>query len=669
MEHCAICKKPICPQCMEIFGYFCSAYCKGKAEAGNNVVPVYQNQKNVVEAKYWKKVGRIMAIAGLFIALFVGAWVWYEFFGSHPKVAFSIKFPERSYSGQCFLCSKDQIVVLHGGRLARHDMKSKKEIWSVTLIEKTKIADDMAKELETMKRQRDKAIDKGMDPDMWRMPDSEKMLESMERAAVASLQLHVSDERVWVAFPDRLVRFDWETGRQPKEIRLGSSFHRLISKGTELQLIEESKIGERITHINLATDELRVEEMPGLRLTSPASAPARIAKGDKPLDPAAIRAQAQNLSFPEKLALPATLSAAANQERALAEMRDTPPNTQPQGDSHSEYFESSVRVPDGNGFVRFTTRLVESKFISRQAMKAPPKKSALDGNVNASATAAVANELLNEMQRDRGGSTVEEDASRYSVRLRSEGGDAAEWSGEVIGRPQLFPQKTITALTAGKSVMAFDKSAKKLWESKLNYEVVGGRSNFWNQEPDSESGPCVERGDTLFVFDQGVLTAFDIKSGNVRWRLPSVGVSRLFFDDKGMLYVNTTTASPDNIKFSRQIDVTDRISSAIIKVDPKNGKLLWSTEKQGELGYVSGNFLYSVDILDGDEYAETDEATKLFQAFHGRPHTFIRRVNPSNGKILWQHYQDRPPLDIHFEKNRIELLFKREFQVLTFFSL
>src|SRR6185295_18061821 len=30
-EECAICHKPICPQCMEMFGFFCSPFCKNKA--------------------------------------------------------------------------------------------------------------------------------------------------------------------------------------------------------------------------------------------------------------------------------------------------------------------------------------------------------------------------------------------------------------------------------------------------------------------------------------------------------------------------------------------------------------------------------------------------------------------------------------------------------------
>src|SRR6185503_1228919 len=94
---------------------------------------------------------------------------------------------------------------------------------------------------------------------------------------------------------------------------------------------------------------------------------------------------------------------------------------------------------------------------------------------------------------------------------------------------------------------------QKRWEAQLNYGVRGAsteRFGFSSTAMPFGEGPCVERGDTLYVFDEGVLTAFDLASGSVRWRLPSVGTTGLFFDDKGFIYMNTSTATPDNIKYS-----------------------------------------------------------------------------------------------------------------------
>jgi hypothetical protein len=50
-------------------------------------------------------------------------------------------------------------------------------------------------------------------------------------------------------------------------------------------------------------------------------------------------------------------------------------------------------------------------------------------------------------------------------------------------------------------------------------------------------------------------------------------------------------------------------------------------------------------------------------------HVMIRRLNPSNGNVMWEHFQKRAPLDVHFDGNTIELVFKKEVQVLKFLSL
>src|SRR6202000_3424473 len=65
VAHCYICRKPICPKCMELFGYVCSPLCRAKAEANGVNVPVFAGQKSVIAARRWRKTGRIgLAIAG-----------------------------------------------------------------------------------------------------------------------------------------------------------------------------------------------------------------------------------------------------------------------------------------------------------------------------------------------------------------------------------------------------------------------------------------------------------------------------------------------------------------------------------------------------------------------------------------------------------------------------
>ena len=126
--------------------------------------------------------------------------------------------------------------------------------------------------------------------------------------------------------------------------------------------------------------------------------------------------------------------------------------------------------------LQFAVRLLETRIVTREAMKAPPAKSVLDsGNLNVTRTADVANEILNEMQRNRGGDTVEEDESRYQVTIRRpDSTETADWTGEVVGPPALFPLKTVNVLTAGKTVIVFDKTNKKLWQATLAYSVLAG---------------------------------------------------------------------------------------------------------------------------------------------------------------------------------------------------
>jgi hypothetical protein len=688
-ERCRVCSKPICPRCMELFGYVCSPLCRGKADAQGIRVPVFAGQKSVAEARLWRKVGLMVGSAVILIAAVLGVWFWYAWFGSTPKQFFSVRFETVAFSGQSILCGQDQIVFLHGGTLARHDMKDKKQVWSRYLIDKKQIEEEVAAAIKQTKLLIDKANHEGWE-NTPKMPDPEKLARSLERGMAASLQLRVQGQNIWVGSPGKLVRYDWVTGNPSKEIALNEHYGQIIPRGDELLLFTGDSDKPAITHVNLTTCDTRTEEIAGNapketaeKKPAPAagkktaSAPVRKPSSKetaglptvpgrdsgKPLDPSKVADQAAHLPLPAKIALPALLANTMNQDRLLAEMNNRPRPV----DADSDDFESAESfslVPTRDGFVQFAVRLLERKVIHHSAMKAPPKKSALEGNVTAAQSMEVANEILNEMQRSRGGDTVSEDVSRYQVTIRRPDGKDS-WSGEVIGPPRLLPLKTVNVLAANKCVMVFDKANKKLWQGTLSYNVraVGG-----TEEGDAlyGQGPCVERTNTLYVIDEGVLTAFDLATGNARWRVPSVGIAGIFFDDKEMLYVNTTTASPETIKYSRQIDVSQKVSSVILKIDPRTGATLWTAEPGGLINHVSGKYIYSVQYFMPDD--EEDEP-EMVTGFEARPYLKIKRINPSNGKEMWEHFQQRGPLDVQIEKNTIHLVFKKEVQVLKFLAL
>ncbi len=680
-EQCVVCGRPICPKCMEILGYVCSPLCRQKAELQGIEVPVFAGQKSVVEKRKWRKVGLVVGSVGGAAAVVLGLWIWYEFFASRPGVVFATRFEERASSGESVLCGTDQIVFLHGGTLARHDLKQKQQVWSAYLVDKQAIERQVQQTIKELQALQAKLDQEHPDADPIKIPPPDKMAKAAERAAAAMLSLRVVGSNVWVSSPEKLVRYDWSSGKPAKEISLKDHYGMPLARGEEYLLMDRQRGREVITHIDLRSGDSKEEiitlpesEIAAARATNaPPSKPTKSGPGTlagnngRSLDPRKVEDQVSRLPLPAQIALPATLAAQRNQERALTELEGPAGARSLAAAAAEESGEFFTLVPAPSGYLQFASRLLESRFVERQVMKAPPKKSALDGPVSVTATAEVANEILNEIQRDRGGDKVLEDESRYQVTLRHpEGKGAADWSAEVVGRPALHPLKTVNVITANKRIIVLDQKNVKLWESALTYNVPGG--DLDGEASGGGQGPCVERGDMLFVFDQGVLSAFDLKTGNAKWRVPSVGISGMFFDEQGMMYVNSTTAGPESIKYSGQIDVTARTSGLILKLDPRTGKTLWSREVRGGICYLAGKFIYAMESHQAEE-DEDGERPRMSIGLETDSFVRIRRINPANGKDMWRHFQLRCPLDAKFDHNTIHLVFKKEVQVLKYFSL
>jgi hypothetical protein len=694
VDTCCICSKPLCPKCMELFGYVCSPLCKTRAQAQGIQVPVYAGQRAVREARTWRRTAAVAGTVSVLAVAAVAFWTWYAWFGSVPRTAWSVRFAEPSYSGQSAFCGPDQIVFLHGDTLARHDLKLKKEAWSRRLVDKQEIEAAIAREMKTMQAVIDKA--NSDDPDrVPRMPDPEELRKSMERSLAAALELRVRGENIWVLSPGKLTRYDRETGNPLKEIPVPAGYGGLIPRGDELLSVDRETGTPVVTHINLTTCETRTEDVGGpppgaagraqtaLADATPADSVPATGKGSagkaglpvgtpgrdagKVMDAQKVAEQAQHLSLPARIALPAVIAHNINQERTLAAYEDKPPRVGSAVAAEPQPAASGSLVPTKDGFVQFKVKLLESRIVTRDAMKAPAAKSVLNGNLTTGNSAELANEMLNDAQRSRGGQVVSEDESRYLVSLQRPG-TADAWSGEVIGRPLLFPLATVHVLAANKTVMVFDKSCRKLWQAALNYNVSGGYRGADAEDALYGLGPCVERKNSLYVIDAGVLTAFDLATGTARWRLPSVGITGLFFDDRGMIYLNTSTASPETLKYPNQIDITRKDSSLVMKIEPEAGRLLWTANIGGLVNYVSGKFIYSVYAYHADDEGESGPFSA--DAIMGRESVLsIKRLNPRNGHVMWEHVEKRAPLDVQFDQNSIRLVFKKEVELLRFLTL
>jgi outer membrane protein assembly factor BamB len=668
-EKCVVCGKPICPECMEQFGFFCSPFCQNKADLQGIEAPVYAGQKFRVQKQFWRKAGLIFGSLAALVILFFGVWIWYAWFGSVPHAYFSMRFDDddRAYAGGAQLVGQDQIVFLHGGTLGRSDLKTQKPVWLQELVTKNQIDDIVRIEDEARAR----ANQQNSGDDVIQTPAAGAEEREAKIALQKSLSLHVVGQDIWVSTPRKLVHYDRDSGKILQEIPVPEFGGEVVARDGELLLAD----AQSVTHVNPADGTTRVENFPDPSATAIAQTPAGGAENNsagggllstdgKPLDPNKVAAQAQNLNLPARIALPVLLGNAAHEQQLEAALRDSDPRRAASFIAHNGG--NFTLMPSENGCVQFSTKLLQENIVTREAMRAAPKNSALnDPNLNVSQTAEVANETLNEMQRNNGGDKVSEDDSRYQVTVHIPNSpDIADWTGEVVGPPELFSLKTVNVIAAGKTLIVLDKSNKKLWDATLTYNISTG-SGF---EPSQfGAGPCVEHNGTLYVFDQAVLSAFDLTTGNARWRLPSVGVVGLFFDDQNYLYVNTTTGNPDDIKYSRQIDITKSTAAVLMKIDPATGKTLWSVKPGGFISYLSGKFIYTVESYDPnptDEEVLNDSLVGLQKP----PYMRIARIDPKSGRVLWEHYQNRAPVAVQFDQNSIELIFKREVQVLKYLT-
>jgi len=662
-------------------------------------VPVFAGQKSVREAKQWRKIGRIGLAATAGLVLFLGVWVWWAWFGTFPHAIFSVRFPEVSYAGNSRVVGK-QIVFLHGGLLARYPLGGKTAVWTNEIITQAQMDAEVDRQMGEYKAELDNAIRHGADsmsrPHVPMRNDLEKEVrEEME----SSLQLFVQGQNIWIARNGTLTQYDWDTGKPGKEIKLPSGRAEAAVNGDELQFSDENAFGQHVvTHISLATGEARTEEIGErqgsavLAQSAPSNAQAKPGKDTgggglptkpgqdtgKPMDPAKVASDAQKLPYAAKIALPATLSNTKHQNEILKELQDDEerdPAPGASGVAGSSWGIGGMGLYGRRGFVNskygyveWDSKVLEQKGRSRTVMKDKPARSALENNPSVTNTTAIANEILNDMQREHGDS-VTEDVSRYQVTVhRPDAKDVPDWTGEVIGRPSVFEQKTVTVVAGLQMLVVLDKDNKKLWEANLSYNLGHG-SGLDDNDPSQTSiglGPVVENGDALYVYDEAALTAYDLSSGNVRWRVPSIGIVGLFFDDLGSVYVNSTTADLDTVRFSRQIDIDKKITASVLRVDCKTGKKYWEVQPGGFLSHVDGKYVFcfaSHQAPDLDPDSLTTLPGMLDSAMA------IRRLDPKTGKELFYYTETRAPLSVRFKDNIIELVFRKEVKVLKFLTL
>jgi hypothetical protein len=674
IDECVVCHKPICPKCMELFGYLCSAYCAGQAEKLKLDVPVFEGQKSRVEAKHWKKVRLVSAAVVVLILALLSGYIWYYFVGSRPRLLYSIKFPPSENGNFAKLMGEQEALLRRGNQLSRYDLRADKAIWSVPLVDKEQVDKAVKEALARQKAQlaewkirRAKLKAAGRlnedDSDMVEKEQSEadQLQETskwVERDLASRVQLRVEDRNIWVITAAKAIQYAWDSGKPEKEVPIPEGLSRVLpGPDKSVLLVSQMEKGrETLTRLELASGEVKTEKLAGPEV--PAAKRGKLAAAAVPATGTnrnRFKGAQLRTGASDSMAAAAAAVKAAPRRAAPMDMDDD------SSGGFSGDFSAPVDVPHtgtymvyaGENVAQLEVKLVQKNFVQYKAIKDKPKVSELDKGVNAANSVAAMSELMNEIQADRTGGMRTEDESKYLVTIKRRlASGVPDWSGEVVGPAALFSLKTVDVLTAGKAMYVFDKSNKKIWESKLAFPVAAGMlaGHEWFEDSHFNRSPCIERDQTLYFFDQGVLTAFELASGTVRWRLTSVGISAIHFDDKGNLYVSTSSAGAEALKYTDQIDLSKRVVSVIMKVDPRTGKTLWRLNKSGSEIYSSGKFLYTIEDVPAGGMR-------------------IYRLNPRNGEPMWEHYEKRYTRDCSFQQNTIQLLFDNELQVLRFMAL
>jgi outer membrane protein assembly factor BamB len=568
-------------------------------------------QKNLAQDQLnpWAK--RIIVAVVTLLALVGAAWFWYVWFARDPKIVYSLDFPKSTsptghaiYQGDAFyeLIAPNRLLSIKNQHVTLLDASQQLSLWSVPV------------------------------------PAGEGDSDAGPRVVLSS-------NNVWVAWPSHLLCIDAKTGAQKQLSLPDPVVHVTLGDNMALVLSGNPPAAQVLTQFSLADGSTQTVELAAPPTVQNPASPAKNASPSETSgasDPASRDAsRAASAALYKKLALQAGKAPIAD-----IDFDQFDPGVSP-------YFDA------GPNAVWFQKQLLERREIRREAMKKSSGKSVLDNpNVTASQGLDLAEEMANNAQRERTGGVDIVDISRYQVTLhRLFAHDVPDWTGEVVGPPQFVPLKTVDLIVAGTNLLVFDKNNKKLWETKLTFPVSSGY-NF------EETPPCLETSDALYFADKGMLTRFDPATGNVRWRLTSVGISSVQADDRGKLYLDTTTLRPETIQYSQQINLHDRDLRVIMQVDPATGNILWRSDFPGQ-SYrclVSGKFLYSERVWQTQDPLKFEEGPDT--------HFTFKLLERDSGKMVWNHVLDNKALlKAEVQKNWILLQFQDQVTVMKFFSL
>ncbi len=529
-----------------------------------------------------------------------GFWGWYRFAGSKPKVILNVQYERAMRPIVPRLLEGGQLFLIRNRDISLADLRSGNVLWQGSFGSVTNFDDSMP-----------------------------VFSELNTRVSRPTPEVRVTSNSFWVVWPDHVLSLDRDAGEPLVSIKLNDD-QPLIRMGADLLVLEK---------MPRATNQLAFDAY---------------TLADGRVQPFELAPLAKGVEFD---LVPDALSVVALQTRLLERRIIT------------NKLSTGPRVMTAAGV---------EKSVDQTFDKVLNEKLTAGNSLNATMEVV---EQLNRRDAAAEPDEVYEDRSRYEVELRRVYGGRSSWRGEVLGRPHFFPLATVDVVAAGTGFRVIDKSGTLKWESPLSFPLSERSAESANvhrpsferfesspqYEPADGSRsrlPFVERGDRLYAFDSGVLAAFDLASGEVRWRVTSVGIRRIDFDQAGMLYACTTLDGPDSLAKPaavRKEDPTD----ALTKIDPATGRVMWTAPYVGTDLVISGKFLYSVWVAE----TALDRAAALGANSDVVPTCVLARIDPASGDIVWRRSYKGNPDTASARGTRVLIQFPRRLELVKFLSL
>jgi hypothetical protein len=312
-----------------------------------------------------------------------------------------------------------------------------------------------------------------------------------------------------------------------------------------------------------------------------------------------------------------------------------------------------------SSLLQLDVRLKEKKLTERQTisgeagsdLEAADKKTS-GGFGNDALVFAQA--LSREGVRDATGGKEIIDESTYEVTLQRPFTPAlAAATALVHGPAEVFSTANLDLIAAGKDLVAFDHSNKKLWQAQLAQPIAPVSRFAWSDdEASTPAHPCLEAGERLYFFDTAYLTAFARQTGQPAWRLPLKGIHKIQLDDADHLYISTQPGGFGEM-------------TQLFRVEAKTGRVEWKVEKYDDC-FVSGTDLYVTRETRNSE----DMVNAVFDSSKAPQCRWkLYKLSTRNGEPQWEWFQTRRPTRVEADHKRVSLLFADELQIVTSIAL